>query len=116
MGTTRQERINSLIQREIASFILSERFEGITGLITILKVDVTADLEHAKVFFSVVGQDETEVLKILRQHIYEMQGMLYDKLTMRKVPRLALVPDTSGEYAGHISKLIQEIHKKDDDK
>ena len=111
---TRLDKVSSLLQREIAEHILTERYEGITGLITILKADVTADLEHAKVFFSVVGQDETEVLKILRQHIYESQGVLYDKLTMRKVPRLAFVPDSSGEYAGHISKLIKEIHKDGD--
>ena len=107
--TTRQEKVNSLLQREIAAYLNRERPEGITGLVTITAVEVTADLEHAKVFFSVVGQPEEEVLEILKKHIYEIQGVLYEELTMRKVPRVAFAIDTSGKYAGHISKILKDI-------
>lgn len=101
------------MQREIAGFILSERYEGITGLLTIIQVEATADLAHAKVYFSIVGQDDQEVLKILNQHIYEIQGRLYKNFTMRQVPRIVFVPDTSGSYAGRIGELLKDIHKHD---
>lgn len=108
--STRQEKVNSLLQQEIASYLNRERPEGITGLVTITAVEVTADLEHAKVFFSVVGQEEEVVLEILKQNIYDIQGVLYDQLEMRKVPRIAFVADTSGQYAGHISKILKNLN------
>lgn len=109
--TTRTEKVSSLIQREIAAYLLEQKFEGIKGIITITHVEVTEDLEHAKVFFSVVGQDESEVVEILKKNIYEIQGMLYDRLVMRKVPRIAFYPDPGGKYADHIAKLIHKLHE-----
>ena len=111
---TRQEKVNSLLQREIASFILSEDLPGSEGLTTITKVDTTADLEDALVYFSTVGQDPIEVLKILERHIYKIQGMLNRKLEMRKVPRIKFVHDDSGAYAQKISELIKNLHADDD--
>lgn len=110
--TTRQKKVNSVIQREIAEYLLEDLPEGIIGIVTILKVDVTEDLEHAKVFFSVVGQDEAPVLAVLKKNIYNIQGRLYDRLTMRRVPRIAFFPDESGKYADHISKLLNKLHDK----
>lgn len=106
--TVRQDKVSSLIQRLVAEFILAERFEGITGLLTITAVSTSADLEHAKIYFSVVGQSVEEVLPILRRHLREIQGMLYRKLQMKMVPRINFFPDTSGEYAEHIRKLLEE--------
>lgn len=109
--STRQEKVNALLQREIADFLAREGFEGIVGIVTITGAAVTADLEHAKVFFSVVGQEATEVLEILKRHIYEIQGMLLKKLRMKKVPRVAFYPDYSGDYAQRIGALIKDLHK-----
>ena len=69
MATTRQQKINSLLQREISTFLIEEKPEGITGLITVTKVEVTRDLEHAKVFFSIVGQNEEQVESVLKKQL-----------------------------------------------
>lgn len=110
--TTRQEKINSLLQREIGSYILSEGFEGITGLLTITKVRVTADLEQAKVFFSVVGQDANMVLEILKKHIYQIQGRVNSRLQMKKLPRVTFVVDPGSEHASRIDKLIKDLRNQ----
>lgn len=107
--STRQEKINSLIQQLVSQYLIEEKPEGITGLPTITAVDVSADLEHAKIFFSVLGQDSQEALKILNKNIYEIQGMLYKKLEMKKIPRIVFLSDSSGEYAGRISKVLKDL-------
>ena len=107
--STRQEKVNSVIQRLVSQYILTDGLEGITGIVTITEVDCTADLEHAKVFFSAVGQSEEEVFEVLKSNIYDIQGMLYQTLKMRKVPRLQFVPDMRGEYADKIGKLITHL-------
>ena len=111
--TVRQDKVNSLLQREISAFLVEYKPEGITGLVTIIGVDVSPDLESAKVFFSVVGQDFEGVAEILQKNIYEIQGELLRKLIMRKVPRITFIPDHSGEYARRISDLIVKLRKND---
>lgn len=105
----RTDKINSLIQREIGQYLQREGYEGIKGLLTITSADVTADLSEAKVYFSVIGQDEKEVEQILKQHIYEIQGFLNKRLTLRKVPRISFILDKSGEDAAYINDLIRRV-------
>ena len=64
--TTRQEKVNSLLQQILSEYLATEKFEGISGLLTITAVDVSPDLEQAKIYVSCLGQDPQEVLKILR--------------------------------------------------
>lgn len=111
--TKRQEKVNSLLQREVANYLLQEKPAGIAGLLTITGVDVSPDLEHAKVFFSVVGQSDFEVLDILHKHVYKLQGILNRKLRMKKVPHIVFVADQSGKYAQHIHDLIRHLHDHD---
>lgn len=114
--TTRQNKVNSLLEHLISSYVISEKFEGIKGILTIKKVEVTADLKHAKVFYSVIGQPLQEVQRNLQMHLGEIQSMLHAKLLMKTVPRIAFAPDTSGEYASHINKLLQNIHHDSESK
>lgn len=113
MTIQRQEKVNSLLQREIAQYLLRERPEDITGVVTITGVDASPDLEYAKVFFSVLGQEPEEVAMILRRYLYEIQGTLNRKLTMRKVPRISFVHDASGEYSQHIRNIMKELEHDD---
>ena len=110
MATARQERINSVLKREISTYIVSEGLEGLTGLLTITEVVATANLKHAKVFFSVIGQDEKQVMEILQKNIYKIQKMLKSRLNIKIVPRIAFVHDTSVAHAQRIGKLIQDMH------
>lgn len=113
MARKRQEKVNSLLQKEISGYLAREGVEGVSGLLTITGVDVSPDLEHAKVYYSVVGQSEDQVLPLLKGEIYELQGLLNRTLRMRKVPRIAFFADRSGEYAQHISQLIHNLGRHD---
>lgn len=115
MSTQRQEKVNSLLQKEIAQYLRQQDLEDLRGLVTIIGVDSTPDLEYAKVFFSVIGQKPEEVGQILKKNIYELQGTLNRKLRMRKIPRVSFVYDESGEYAQRIGKAIKSIHGAKDD-
>ena len=109
--SVRQEKISSVLKKEIAAIILVEGYEGVKGLVTITAAEVTGDLEQAKIFVSAVGQDVKEVVRILNMHIYEIQGYINKKLKMRKAPRISFFPDTSGEYASHIAKVIGNLRE-----
>lgn len=106
--TTRQQKVSSLIQREVSEYFNVHRPEGLSGLLTITKVDASPDLKHAKVFFSVVGQDEKKVVGILKKNLYDLQGVINRKLKMKMIPRIHFVADITGEYAEYISRLIKQ--------
>ncbi len=60
MGTNRMESVGREIQREIANIVLKEIDDPLIGFVTITDVEMSADLRHAKVFFSVLGEDEAK--------------------------------------------------------
>lgn len=109
--TTRQEKVNSLIKRIVSEYLVHEGYEEITGLLTITDVDVSADMGQAKIYFSVIGQDDEEVLQILQNNIYDIQGEVNRKLVMKKLPRIKFYADRSGEYSDHIRQLVDKVKK-----
>lgn len=111
--TQRQERVSSVLRRELAEHIRLQDYEQIRGFLTLTHVEVTADLGQAEVFFAVVGQEPMEVKKILESQRSKIQRMLGEKFKMKKIPRVSFTVDRSGEYAARIKKLINEIHQDD---
>ncbi|MCL5435594.1 MAG: ribosome-binding factor A [Patescibacteria group bacterium] len=94
----------------LTDILRTEELPGLSGIITILKVEVTPDLREAKVWFSSLGQDTAAVEKILNRNLYPIQGQLYQGATMRIVPKIRFYADTSTEYAAHISEVFDKLH------
>jgi ribosome-binding factor A len=58
MPTRRQQQVADLIQREISVLIQRELKDPRLGFVTITSVEVSPDLRHARVFYSVMGTPE----------------------------------------------------------
>src|SRR4051812_12621789 len=109
----RIDKLNSLIQQLIGE-IIHPYLHGINGLTTVSRVEVSGDSRWAKVWISIVGGDDEEIFKILKENIYDIQGELNRNLTMKMVPRIQFFLDTSPRYAQHIDELIKKIHEEDE--
>ena len=57
---SRTQRIGDQMQRELALLIQREIKDPRLGLITITAVDVSRDLSHAKIFITIMGQDDDQ--------------------------------------------------------
>lgn len=88
--------------------MLEESYDELTGMITLSRVIVTADLSEAKVYISVMEQDPVEALRVLKKNIYEIQGKLNKRLMLRKIPRISFLIDERSEVADRINRLIDE--------
>ncbi len=110
----RIDKLNSLIQQLVGEIIHSY-LHGMEGLTTISKVEISGDVRWAKIWVSIVGGDDDEILKTLRDNIYDIQGDLNRQLKMKMVPRLQFFLDTSPRYAQHIDELIKKIHEEDNE-
>lgn len=115
MAGERQARLADRIR-----VILAERLDkGLRdprlGFVTITDVRVTGDLQHASVFYTVLGDDEERVAS--GEALKSATGMLRSEvgrhLNVRLVPTLEFIADALPENADHISGLLREARERD---
>lgn len=121
----RSRRVADEIQRELAEIIRLELKDPRVGLITITGVDVTNDLEHAKIFITSLttkpaATSHDDVLHALRRAAGFLRSQLAHRMKLRLVPQLTFAYDESVERGMHLSQLIDQAiaedarHPKDD--
>lgn len=112
---SRAQRIAEQIQREMAELIRLELKDPRVGLVTITGVEVTQDYEHAKVFFTLLGeaQQVADSLVGLQRAAGFLRSQLSRRMQLRIIPQLHFIYDESVERGIHLSKLIDEAITQD---
>ncbi|MGE4580695.1 MAG: ribosome-binding factor A [Desulfuromonadales bacterium] len=117
MDSKRTQRVGEEIQKEISSLLLNGLKDPRIGFVTITSVDVTADLQIAKVYFTVLGDEvaRKNSEKGLNSSIPFIRRELGKRLRLRHVPDIVLKYDTSLEYGNRIETLLKDIHSESAD-
>lgn len=115
---SRTQRIGDQMQRELSELIRREVKDPRVGLVTITAVDVSRDLGHAKVFITVMGQDDNaEVVKQNTSILNDAAGFLRMQLgkamKLRTVPQLHFSYDASIRRGAELSALIERAVAED---
>ncbi len=111
MDSVRQQKVNKLIQKELAEIFRSEArnlFGG--GFITVTVVRVSPDLGYAKVYLSIMGNKRDAIFKLVETNktpIRKKLGLLIGK-QVRVVPDLTFFIDDSLDYAMKIEELLKK--------
>jgi ribosome-binding factor A len=109
----RPQKLGDLIQRELSGLLQRELRDPRVGLVTITSVDVSPDLSHAKVFFTILGNED---LKETRAGLKRAAGFLRTRLAKRiklyTTPELRFEYDESVERGDRLSRLIDSVVKK----
>jgi ribosome-binding factor A len=112
----RTDRVAEMILRKLAQIIPTEvKDPRLSGFVTLSAVKVTADLGHAKVYFTVLNDDKKLVASILNAAASYLRSALARSITLRTVPQLHFVYDESIEYGQHLSHLIDKVNPPSDD-
>jgi ribosome-binding factor A len=111
MPTQRQERVNSLLQEEISRILQQELQDEVLSLVTITGVQVSPDLHHARVYASVLGEEEQvrEAMTTLFKRRKLIQRHLAESVVLRYLPRLTFVADRTAARAQRIEMLLQKV-------
>lgn len=106
MAEAIKEEVSTLIQRELKDPRL--------GFVTVTRVEVSPDLRHSKVFFSVLGSDESkkESLAILKRASGFLRRELSHRLTIRYVPELHFEFDIAMEHGEKIQRLLHQLEEE----
>lgn len=108
----RIEKINELIRRHLNEIFLKDLSLKAGVFITIARVDTSPDLRYSTVLVSIFPEKETGyALETLRKEMYQIQGALNKKLSMRPLPQVRFELDTTESKADEIEKLFQEINQ-----
>ncbi|MEO4046164.1 30S ribosome-binding factor RbfA [Pseudomonas sp. CAU 1711] len=114
---SRTQRIGDQMQRELAQMIPREVRDPRLGFVTITAVDVSRDLGHAKVFITLMGENDTEKvglnLEILNEAAGYLRMLLGKSMKLRSVPQLHFHFDQSISRGAHLSALIERAVAED---
>ncbi len=108
--TTRQQKIASLIMKDVSDIFLKEGNNFLRGaMVSLTKVRVSPDLSLAKVYISVFPFEKNpEILKNVKDNAKMIRYELGKKVRgqLRIVPELVFYVDDSLEYVENIDKLL----------
>ncbi len=110
----RSERIASQIQRELAMLVQHGVKDPRLSSPSILEVQVSKDLSQAKVYFSVLNQeDAAQSLQALNHASGYLQREIGKVLKARITPKLKFIYDDSNIRGRNLSDLIDSAVAKD---
>ena len=101
----RSDRIKQQIKKELANILQKHVKDPSLSQITILDVEVSPCLKHAKVLF-ISNYTKEEVLKGLARSMPFLRSQLAKRMTTRGIPRLHFNFDKSIDESIKISKLL----------
>lgn len=110
----RTEQVAEAIKDDISILVQREIKDPRLGFVTITRVEVSADLRHSKIFFSVLGSEEakTESLKVLKRASGFLRHELSRRLSLRYVPDLHFEFDAAMEHGEKIQRLLFQLEEE----
>lgn len=115
MTAQRVDRLNSLLKEVISEVIRRDvRNPHVNELVTVTRVEITKDLHYAKVYVSVIGNDEVkkETLIALQSAAGFIAVNSSKKVVMRYFPELTFKLDDGVDKHMRIEELLSEISKE----
>jgi ribosome-binding factor A len=103
-------RVNESILEVLGDAITTELMDPRIGFVTVTGVDTSPDLRTARVYVSVLGdeQDRERSLAGLRSSHGVLQAKIASAMRLKRTPTLTFVYDESAERGARISRLLDE--------
>ncbi|MHB8461404.1 MAG: 30S ribosome-binding factor RbfA [Vulcanimicrobiaceae bacterium] len=111
MKSQRLARIDHEMQRVLATLISQELKDPRLGFLTVTRVEVADDLNHAKVYVSVIGDRHVakQSMEALERASGFLRGELGHRIDLRHTPELNFIEDRSTERAIEMSKTLRQV-------
>ena len=114
---SRTDRVADHLREELAQLIQREMRDPRVEMVSITDVEVSKDLAHARVFYTVLGKDSADEAKPVTDTLNKAAGFLRSQLskgsTLRTVPALQFRFDTSVGRGRYLEDLIERAVDSD---
>ena len=114
MKSHRLARVSEVVRETAANAILFELKDPRVKGVTVTCAEVSADLQHAKVYVSIMGTEKEQQLTMhgLKSAAGFIQTKLADRLTSRYVPHVSFVLDEGVKKSIEIARIIREENER----
>jgi ribosome-binding factor A len=115
---SRQDKVAEAIRQEASVIIHDKLKDPRIGFVTITNVQMAPDLRFAKIFFSVLGNDEAykKTQEALDSSLGFVRKLIAQRLNLRFAPEIAFYEDRSTEYSVRIEEVLNELKDTDNAK
>jgi len=116
MARRRVQRFNEFLRQELSALLARRVRDPRLSSVTITEVDLTADLRMARIYVSVLDDDEEtrqEILHSLRGAAGFLRRELAHRIKIRHTPELIFHLDESARYGERIDQLLDQIRQAD---
>ncbi len=116
MSTPRMRRVDEAIRQVLADALAGDLKDPRVGFVTVTDVRTSADLRHARVYVSVLGEggrpseasEREATLAGLRSAHGFLQGRIAEELSLKRTPTLEFSYDDTTDRALRVEELIEE--------
>ena len=111
---SRPSRVADQIRSELALMIAREVHDPGIGFITITRVQMTPDLQQARVFYTALGDEKARAAsdRALNRAIPFLRRQIGSRLRLKRVPELQFMVDQAIAGQDRIEQLLNEIHTR----
>ncbi|MFC4387443.1 30S ribosome-binding factor RbfA [Gracilibacillus marinus] len=117
MNQLRANRVAEQMKKELGDIISRRIKDPRVGFVTITDVEVTGDLQQAKIYISVLGDDKKrqDTLIGLAKAKGFIRSEIGKRIRLRKTPELSFDLDDAIERGNRIEDLLRQINNQDDE-
>src|SRR5262245_62001305 len=114
MKSHRLARVSEVVRETAANAILFDLKDPRVKGVTVTRAEVSADLQHAKIFVSIMGSEKDQQLTMhgLKSAAGYIQTKLADRLTSRYIPHVTFVLDEGVKKSIEIARIIREENER----
>lgn len=111
MASFRMDRTSEDVKREITDIMRSLKDPRITGLLSVVKVDLAKDLSLCRVYISSLDAYEKakEAVKGLESAAGYVRRELGMRMSLRRSPEIKFIADDSIEHSAEINRLLHKL-------
>lgn len=116
LSNLRANRVAEQMKKELGDIIERRLKDPRIGFVTVTDVEVTGDLQQAKIYLTVLGDEEKreQTLKGLEKAKGFIRSEIGNRIRLRKTPELEFRWDHSFEHGARIDELLHDLHNKED--
>ncbi len=111
----RMERVASVIKEEIGMLILREFNDPTMGFVTVTEVHMTPDLKLAKIYVSILGNEEVKARTMhhLEEHKSHVRSIVGAHVRLKFTPAIQFYLDETMEKVIKLEEIFKKIHEQE---
>lgn len=111
--STRTEKLRQVLKEEISEILRREIKDPRLGFFTIIDAEITSDLQHAKIFVSILGTEEErkQSMDVLKHAQHFVRQEFGKRVRIKTLPDIQFKMDETVDKGVRILELLEEIKK-----